>query len=91
MNWKSTTVEAAFEFVRNGKSVQQDKSGDGLPITRIETISNWRIDPKRVGFAGLHEAGNEKWLLRKGDILFSHINSVDHIGKCAVMRAPLRS
>jgi type I restriction enzyme S subunit len=78
------TVERAFEFVRNGLSIQQDKSGDGLPITRIETISNWRVDLNRVGFAGIREKGNEKWLLRKGDILFSHINSVEHIGKCAV-------
>jgi type I restriction enzyme S subunit len=84
VSWQNTTVEAAFEFVRNGKSVQQDKSGAGLPITRIETISKCRIDPNRVGFAGLYEAGNETWLLEKGDILFSHINSVEHIGKCAV-------
>ena len=30
---------ALFELIRNGLSVRQDKSGRGLPITRIETIS----------------------------------------------------
>ena len=73
-----------FEFIRNGMNVKQDKSGDGLPITRIETISNSSIDPQRVGFAGLEEADSKDWFLKHGDILFSHINSVEHIGKCAV-------
>jgi type I restriction enzyme S subunit len=73
-----------FEFVRNGKSVRQDKSTGGLPITRIETIADGTVDSSRVGYAGLQEAGNERWLLQKGDILFSHINSVEHIGKCAL-------
>ncbi|MES5487245.1 restriction endonuclease subunit S [Bradyrhizobium sp. INPA03-11B] len=73
-----------FEFVRNGKSVKQNKSRNGLPITRIETIANGIVDGSRVGYAGLQEAGNEKWLLQKGDILFSHINSVEHVGKCAL-------
>jgi type I restriction enzyme, S subunit len=73
-----------FEFIRNGKSVKQDRSTGGLPITRIETIADGTIDSARVGYAGLQEAGNEKWLLQKGDILFSHINSVNHIGKCAL-------
>lgn len=73
-----------FEFIRNGMNVKQDKSGDGLPITRIETISNSFIDPERVGFAGLEVESCKEWLLSPGDILFSHINSVEHIGKCAV-------
>lgn len=84
MSWTNVTVGDAFDFVRNGKSVKQRKEVDGLPITRIETVADRIVDPSRVGYAGLSEAGNEQWLLRKGDILFSHINSVDHIGKCAI-------
>lgn len=84
MSWTNVTVGDAFDFVRNGKNVKQSKELDGLPITRIETIADRTINPARVGYAGLSEAGNEQWLLRRGDILFSHINSVDHIGKCAV-------
>lgn len=73
-----------FEFIRNGMNVKQDKSGAGLPISRIETIWNSSIDPERVGFASLEEGDCRQWLLSPGDILFSHINSVEHIGKCAV-------
>ncbi len=73
-----------FRFIRNGMNVKQDKSGDGLPITRIETISAATVDGARVGFAGLTESDCRDWLLENGDILFSHINSVEHVGKCAV-------
>jgi type I restriction enzyme S subunit len=83
-----STVEfgTLFRFIRNGMNVKQDKSGDGLPITRIETISDATVDETRVGFAGLEEAHCRDWFLETGDILFSHINSVEHIGKCAVYR-----
>lgn len=83
-----TEVEfgALFQFLRNGMNVKQDKSGVGLPITRIETIADSTIDSKRVGYAGLKEDDCRNWLLKPGDILFSHINSVSHIGKCAVYR-----
>ncbi|MCA8913450.1 MAG: restriction endonuclease subunit S [Planctomycetes bacterium] len=75
-----------FQFIRNGMSVKQDKSGAGLPISRIETIADGSVNPNRVGFAGLSAAAAEGWLLETGDILFSHINSVEHVGKCAVYR-----
>lgn len=73
-----------FEFIRNGMSVKQSSDIDGLPITRIETISNADIDLDRVGYAGLHLEDVKDYLLQDGDILFSHINSVSHIGKCAL-------
>ncbi len=75
-----------FQFIRNGLNVKQDRSGDGLPISRIETISDASVDGARVGYAGLTESECSDWLLVPGDILFSHINSVEHVGKCAVYR-----
>lgn len=56
----------------------------GLPISRIETIADGTVDPCRVGYAGLGPDDARNWLLQDGDILFSHINSVEHIGKCAL-------
>lgn len=78
-------------FVRNGKSVKQNDSLGGLPISRIETIAEGVINPQKVGFAGLGTEGNEEWLLIEGDILISHINSTKHLGKCAqYMGAPVK-
>jgi type I restriction enzyme, S subunit len=77
---------SCFQFIRNGMNVKQDKSRNGLPISRIETISDAEVDPSRVGYANLNEEDCRDWLMQPGDILFSHINSVEHIGKSAVYR-----
>jgi hypothetical protein len=82
----ATSFGALFQFIRNGMNIKQDKSGNGIPITRIETIADAVVDPLRVGYADLTESDCQEWLMEPGDILFSHINSVDHIGKCAVYR-----
>ncbi|MBK1717261.1 restriction endonuclease subunit S [Thiocystis violacea] len=84
MRLKSVELISLFDFMRNGMNIKQDKSGDGIPITRIETISAGEVDPLRVGYAGIKASEAEKWFLEPGDILFSHINSVEHIGKCAL-------
>jgi len=73
-----------LEFSRNGLTVKQSAVSDGLPITRIETIYEGEVDLGRVGYGGIEKKGNEKWLLRRGDILFSHINSIPYLGKCAI-------
>ena len=80
---KMVKLGEVCKFVRNGKSIKQDKSGKGIPITRIETIWNWEIDQSRVGFSDINE-GYESHLLQKGDVLLSHINSMEHIGKNAI-------
>jgi type I restriction enzyme S subunit len=73
-----------FDFIRNGLNIRQRKVVDGIPISRIETISRGIVDPGKVGYAGIKDGEHFHWLLRPGDLLFSHINSVEHIGKCAV-------
>lgn len=83
MTYKKYRLEDICEFIKNGKSVQQTKDQKGLPITRIETIANSVIDPAKVGYANLALEGNESYLLKNGDILFSHINSVEHLFKTA--------
>lgn len=81
---KSYTLDELCIFIRNGKSVKQSKDVDGLPITRIETIANQTIDSDRVGYAGLTEEEGKSHLLECGDILFSHINSLEHLFKTAI-------
>jgi restriction endonuclease S subunit len=52
-------------------------------VTRIETISSGVIDLARTKRAELSAVERERYRLQEGDILFSHINSVAHIGKSA--------
>lgn len=54
------------------------------PISRIETISEARIDLDRVKYVSPTAQQVQRYQLRAGDILFSHINSPEHIGKTAL-------
>lgn len=70
--------------LRNWKSCKQTEKHDGQKITRIETISAWVINDEKVGYFELTDQDKEKYSIKKGDILFSHINSVEHIWKIAL-------
>lgn len=78
------TLSQIAEFIKNGLTVKQTKEVEGCPITRIETISNGFIDFDSVGYANISSMDYKEWLLKKGDILISHINSEKHLGKCAI-------
>ena len=83
--WAWCRLGELTEFIRNGISIKQDKNLKGYPITRIETISDGSINRQRMGYADIYDLSKyEQYLLTKGDILLSHINSPIHIGKSAV-------
>ena len=90
--WKSELIGDVFSSIKNGLSIKQKKERSGLPITRIETIWNWKIDSEKVGYADIvdHEK-YDKYLLKPGDILMSHINSMKHLGKCAIYKGTPKS
>lgn len=89
--WKgerSLATEPLSAFVsemRNGAVYDARKEAGDASITRIETISNGQIDYDRVGKCEF-STKLASHRLKKGDILFSHINSVKHIGKTAIKR-----
>jgi len=80
-------LKEIFIFIRNGKSIKQKDGQVGIPITRIETIWNQTIDTDRLGYADISNQDlglYEQYLMKKGDILMSHINSPKHLGKSAM-------
>jgi len=83
--WKEVKLQEVLTLLRNGLVKKQNKDGKGYPITRIETISDEKIDITKVGYIE-HITQNEidLYKLTEGDILFSHINSLVHIGKTAI-------
>lgn len=50
-------------------------------LTRIETIAAGIVDESRIGYT--NNCPGDAYLLQKGDILYSNINSIEHIGKVA--------
>lgn len=81
--WKYIPLGEVLEFVRNGLNALQSDN-HGVPITRIETIANGVIDKDRVKYVEVSEKEYSKYRLQRGDILFSHINSVPHLAKTAI-------
>ncbi len=79
--WEWKTLGEILSRLANG-AVYKASNSSGLPITRIETIANGTIDYSRTGTVEV-TAELESYKMLSGDILFSHINSLDHIGKVA--------
>ena len=79
--WRVRRLGQLLSRLTNG-AVYKATNSFGLPITRIETIADGTIDYSRTGTAEA-TAELENYKLISGDILFSHINSLDHIGKVA--------
>lgn len=71
--------------ILSGINLSQNSKGS-YPVTRIETIANGNIDLNRIGYVETSQ-DIENYKLNYGDILFSNINSLDHIGKTAFYSA----
>lgn len=81
--WRLVRLGKVLEICRNGLVCPQDaEPSKGIPVSRIETISDGTIDWRRIGHASPEHA-DPSYLVLQGDILLSHINSVRHIGKVA--------
>lgn len=80
-HWTKSELGNLVDLIRNGFSCQQTKDGIGYPVSRIETLWNWGIDFNRVGYTHIPADKVEKYKLLKGDILFSHIQGYEYIGK----------
>lgn len=79
--WKVMQLGNVLDKLSNGLTYDVSNS-EGYPVTRIETISNGEIDYSKVGHISSLE-GYERYKMCKGDILYSHINSLSQIGKVA--------
>lgn len=78
--WKREGLGYQLELIRNGYSGQQLDHFTDFPVSRIETISDGKIDMNKVGYVDFIP---DSYLLKTGDLLFSNINSLKHIGKVA--------
>jgi len=84
--WSVMYLGDLLERVTNGLTCDQEKEPPGIPVTRIETISNGVVNFERVRYVrDIDDAKKNRFLLQRGDILFSHINSDPHLGKTAVV------
>lgn len=84
--WTKTTLGECFDECKNGMNYKDGALLDGLRITRIQTIANGEIDLEKVGYVDPAEFSGSSFHLKENDILFSHINSLAHVGKVAIVK-----
>lgn len=75
-------IKDVTDFVRNGASIKQPKQcSTGIPITRIETVSNSVFNWDKLGFADITDDKYKDYYLKDKDVLLSHINSAKFLGR----------
>ncbi|PRM90802.1 hypothetical protein CJ671_00240 [Aliarcobacter cryaerophilus] len=80
--WEWKTFDNVLILIQNGISDTQNDEGIGFPISRIETIQNETLDSNRIKYVDISDKSIiEKYRYDYGDILFSHINSFEKVGK----------
>ena len=86
-DWTECILDDLLLLMTNGSSAKQFEEEVGLPISRIETIWDEKIDFERVKYIKESEPDFiEKYQILKNDILLSHINSDSHLGKTAIYK-----
>ena len=81
------TIGECFYQIRNGANIKQGMVEGGFPITRIETIANDKFNRDRMGYAGITDAEKyKKYILEDGDLLMSHINSAQYLGRTVLYK-----
>ena len=85
-HWGIQPLKHLLLLIKNGATATQvDETDKTVPISRIETISTGEINTSKVGYINPNTI-SESYKLDKGDILFSHINSLSMIGNLALKR-----
>jgi len=84
-DWTWEKTGEHLKYIQSGISESQNKDGEGIPVSRIETIANGIVNYQKVGYVN-GDKDYSKHRLEPGDLLFSNINSRAEIGKTAIYR-----
>ena len=80
-DWKEVKLGEVFK-ISSGFTGDSSLHSGSYKLTRIETISDGLINVKKLGYSNV--APDDSYKLGIGEILFSNINSIEHIGKVAL-------
>ena len=81
-DWPAVALGEVCESIQNGHPVEQSDVRGRFRVTRIQTIADGVVDLAKTKWT--NDAVLESKFMRAGDILFSHINSIDHLAKTAL-------
>jgi type I restriction enzyme M protein len=75
-------LEEVFTKIGNGVNVTQVDETAKYRVSRIQTIADGSVNLEKTKFT--NDEVKPESFLQPGDILLSHINSFDHLGKTAI-------
>jgi len=75
-------LEEVFSKIGNGVNVTQVNEFAKYRVSRIQTIADGSVNLEKTKFT--NDEVKPESFLQPGDILLSHINSLDHLGKAAI-------
>lgn len=81
--WCMESLYNRVEYIRNGYVYDALHQGGNCKVTRIETISDGNVNTNAVATVEYKDDMNQ-YRLKKYDILYSHINSFEQLGKSAI-------
>ncbi|RKJ72765.1 restriction endonuclease subunit M/S [Butyricicoccus sp. 1XD8-22] len=81
-SWPMATLSELCHEIKNGKNVEQHDGEGKYRVTRIQTISDGTVDLSKTKWT--NDEPGENAFMQDGDILFSHINSIEHLAKTAI-------
>ena len=79
-------LEEVFTKIGNGVNVTQVDETAKYRVSRIQTIADGSVNLEKTKFT--NDDVKPESFLQQGDILLSHINSFDHLGKTAIFLEP---
>ena len=80
--WPTVALGEVCEVIRNGYNVNQSNAEGLFRVTRIQTISEGVVDLDKTKWT--EDDVPASYFMKPGDVLFSHINSVEHLAKTAI-------
>ena len=81
-SWPMVALSELCYEIKNGKNVEQHDGEGKYKVTRIQTISDGIVDLSKTKWT--NDEPDENAFMQNGDILFSHINSIEHLAKTAI-------
>jgi type I restriction enzyme M protein len=81
-DWPMVELGEMCSAIQNGYPVEQSDKPGRIKVTRIQTIADGTVDLEKTKWT--NDTVPADRLMQAGDILFSHINSIDHLAKTAI-------
>jgi type I restriction enzyme S subunit len=84
-SWEVVRIGDVLESTTYGISTALDSDAAGIPVLRMGNIQNHRLDLSSLKYASPDQVDVDAARLRRDDIVFNRTNSMDLVGKVALV------